>query len=179
MVGMQSRSGGWGAFDADNEALWLYKLPICDFGKVTDEPSADVTAHALEALGPGAATSDASAGLDWLLERAGAGRLLVRALGRQPRLRHRRRVPALEACGVSTGAPRDPPRDRLAGLGQQPDGGFGEDIAPTAIRPGAAAARRRLHKRPGPCSPTSRGGAATPCPREGPPSIFFRSSARR
>src|SRR5205085_2279490 len=51
MVGMQSRSGGWGAFDADNEALWLYKLPICDFGKVTDEPSADVTAHALEALG--------------------------------------------------------------------------------------------------------------------------------
>jgi hypothetical protein len=51
MVGMQSRSGGWGAFDVDNEALWLYKLPICDFGKVTDEPSADVTAHALEALG--------------------------------------------------------------------------------------------------------------------------------
>jgi len=23
--------------------LWLYKLPICDFGKVTDEPSADVS----------------------------------------------------------------------------------------------------------------------------------------
>src|SRR3989454_2590851 len=46
MVGLQSRSGGWGAFDADNEALWLYKLPICDFGKVTDEPSADVTAQA-------------------------------------------------------------------------------------------------------------------------------------
>src|SRR2546427_4323150 len=41
MVGLQSRSGGWGAFDADNEALWLYRLPICDFGQVTDEPSAD------------------------------------------------------------------------------------------------------------------------------------------
>src|SRR6059036_397519 len=51
LVGMQSRSGGWGAFDVDNEALWLYKLPICDFGKVTDEPTADVTAHALEAFG--------------------------------------------------------------------------------------------------------------------------------
>ena len=48
---MQSRSGGWGAFDVDNEAYWLYKLPFCDFGKVTDEPSADVTAHALEACG--------------------------------------------------------------------------------------------------------------------------------
>src|SRR6185312_10406721 len=51
-AGMQSRSGGWGAFDVDNEAFWLYKLPFCDFGKVTDEPSADVTAHALEALAP-------------------------------------------------------------------------------------------------------------------------------
>ncbi len=35
MVGMQSRSGGWGAFDVDNEALWLYRLPICDFGLPT------------------------------------------------------------------------------------------------------------------------------------------------
>src|SRR5436309_3561745 len=68
MVGMQSRSGGWGAFDVDNEALWLYKLPICDFGKVTDEPTADVTAHALEALGheDGYDASQRS-GLDWLL----------------------------------------------------------------------------------------------------------------
>src|ERR671929_396470 len=51
IVGMQSRDGGWGAFDVDNDKLWLYKMPFCDFGKVTDEPSADVTAHALEALG--------------------------------------------------------------------------------------------------------------------------------
>src|SRR5438270_332886 len=51
-AGMQSSSGGWGAFDVDNEAHWLYKIPFCDFGKVTDEPSADVTAHALEALAP-------------------------------------------------------------------------------------------------------------------------------
>jgi squalene-hopene/tetraprenyl-beta-curcumene cyclase len=49
---MQSRNGGWGAFDADNDAMWLYRIPFCDFGKVTDEPSADVTAHVLEALGP-------------------------------------------------------------------------------------------------------------------------------
>src|SRR5437773_2098435 len=41
-AGMQSRSGGWGAFDVDNEAFWLYKLPFCDFGKVTDEPTADL-----------------------------------------------------------------------------------------------------------------------------------------
>src|SRR5438034_935615 len=67
-AGMQSRSGGWGAFDVDNEAHWLYKLPFCDFGKVTDEPSADVSAHALEALAaePRYAT-EVGRGLDWLL----------------------------------------------------------------------------------------------------------------
>src|SRR3954469_771925 len=41
-AGMQSKGGGWGAFDVDNNAMWLYKIPFCDFGKVTDEPSADV-----------------------------------------------------------------------------------------------------------------------------------------
>src|SRR4029077_15560935 len=44
LVGMQSRDGGWGAFDVDNSAMWLYKIPFCDFGKVTDEPTADCTA---------------------------------------------------------------------------------------------------------------------------------------
>src|ERR671936_1943788 len=27
-VGMQSRGGGWGAFDVDNSAMWLYKIPF-------------------------------------------------------------------------------------------------------------------------------------------------------
>src|SRR5947207_13202741 len=66
-AGMQSRSGGWGAFDVDNEAFWLYRLPFCDFGKVTDEPSADVTAHALEALAPEGYEDEVRSGLDWLL----------------------------------------------------------------------------------------------------------------
>ena len=92
-AGMQSRSGGWGAFDVDNEAYWLYKLPFCDFGKVTDEPSADVTAHALEALAPEAGYDDEVAPRARLAAaRAGGGRLVVRPLGRQPRLRHGRRA---------------------------------------------------------------------------------------
>ena len=63
LVGMQSKGGGWGAFDVDNQAMWLYKIPFCDFGKVTDEPSADVTAHALETLGTSRRTTTrASAG---------------------------------------------------------------------------------------------------------------------
>src|SRR5262245_20795041 len=69
LAGMQSRSGGWGAFDADNDALWLYRLPFCDFGRVTDEPSADVTAHALEALAHETGYErEAADGLRWLLD---------------------------------------------------------------------------------------------------------------
>ncbi len=68
LVGMQSRDGGWGAFDVDNDTMWLYKIPFCDFGKVTDEPCSDVTAHSLETLGTlGIHPDAAERGLDWLL----------------------------------------------------------------------------------------------------------------
>jgi squalene-hopene/tetraprenyl-beta-curcumene cyclase len=50
LVGMQSRDGGWGAFDADNTRGLVADLPFCDFGEVIDPPSADVTAHIVEAL---------------------------------------------------------------------------------------------------------------------------------
>ncbi len=50
MDGMQSRGGGFGAFDADNDSPLPAQLPFCDFGEVTDPPSADVTAHVVEAL---------------------------------------------------------------------------------------------------------------------------------
>jgi squalene-hopene/tetraprenyl-beta-curcumene cyclase len=129
LVGMQSRDGGWGAFDVDNQAMWLYRIPFCDFGKVTDEPSADVTAHALETLGHEVGYDDAKArGLDWLLgeqERDGSwfGRWGVNHLyGTGAAL------PALEACGVPHGHPAM--RRAVAWLDsvQQAAGGFGEDI---------------------------------------------------
>ena len=47
---MQGSNGGWGAFDKDNDAGWLYSLPFCDFGAVIDPPSPDVTAHVVELL---------------------------------------------------------------------------------------------------------------------------------
>jgi squalene-hopene/tetraprenyl-beta-curcumene cyclase len=48
---MQSSNGGWAAFDKDNDKLIITKIPFCDFGEALDPPSADVTAHVLEALG--------------------------------------------------------------------------------------------------------------------------------
>src|SRR6185437_10933277 len=50
LTGMQSKDGGWGAFDADNTRKIVKKPPFCDFGEVIDPPSADVTAHVVEAF---------------------------------------------------------------------------------------------------------------------------------
>ncbi|GAA4558767.1 squalene--hopene cyclase [Planotetraspora kaengkrachanensis] len=50
MAGMASRDGGFAAFDADNTRELCKRLPFCDFGAVIDPPSADVTAHVVEAL---------------------------------------------------------------------------------------------------------------------------------
>jgi len=50
VLAMQSRNGGWAAFDKDNTSRLPAMLPFCDFGEVIDPPSADVTAHVVEML---------------------------------------------------------------------------------------------------------------------------------
>jgi squalene-hopene/tetraprenyl-beta-curcumene cyclase len=50
ILGMQCRKGGWAAFDRDNDKLIITMIPFCDFGEALDPPSADVTAHVVEAL---------------------------------------------------------------------------------------------------------------------------------
>jgi squalene-hopene/tetraprenyl-beta-curcumene cyclase len=129
MAGMQSSSGGWGAFDADNEAFWLYKLPFCDFGKVTDEPSADVTAHAIEALVQEKGYDDeVRRGLDWLLAEQEADGSWFGRWGVNHVYGTAAALPALEACGLG---PEHPAMRRaIAWLDsvQNEDGGFGEDI---------------------------------------------------
>jgi squalene-hopene/tetraprenyl-beta-curcumene cyclase len=51
VLGMQSANGGWAAFDRDNDTQIISAIPFCNFGEALDPPSADVTAHVLEALG--------------------------------------------------------------------------------------------------------------------------------
>jgi squalene-hopene/tetraprenyl-beta-curcumene cyclase len=51
IVGMQSRNGGWGAFDADNAYDYLNNLPFADHGALLDPPTADVTARCISMLG--------------------------------------------------------------------------------------------------------------------------------
>jgi squalene-hopene/tetraprenyl-beta-curcumene cyclase len=48
--GLQSRDGGWGAFDADNSFHYLNNIPFADHGALLDPPTDDVTARCVSML---------------------------------------------------------------------------------------------------------------------------------
>jgi squalene-hopene/tetraprenyl-beta-curcumene cyclase len=48
--GLQSRDGGWGAFDADNSYHYLNNIPFADHGALLDPPTDDVTARCVSML---------------------------------------------------------------------------------------------------------------------------------
>jgi len=50
-MGMQSKNGGWGAFDKDNTKYLLNKLPFADLEALIDPPTADLTGRMLELMG--------------------------------------------------------------------------------------------------------------------------------
>ncbi len=127
--GMQSSDGGWGAFDADNTRRLVRELPFLDFGEVIDEPSADVTAHAVEMLGVlGLADTDcARRGVQWLLDHQEADGSWYGRWGINHVYGTGAAVPGLIAAGVdpSHGCIR-----RAVGwleAHQNEDGGWGED----------------------------------------------------
>ncbi len=130
LIGMQSKDGGWGAFDADNTRTLCTKLPFCDFGEVIDPPSADVTAHVVEALAAeGLADSVACRrGVQWLLaaqEPDGSwfgrwGANYVYGIGGV--------VPALIAAGIPADSLCIRRAIRWLEQHQNDDGGWGEDL---------------------------------------------------
>jgi squalene-hopene/tetraprenyl-beta-curcumene cyclase len=144
LAGMQCTNGGWGAFDLDNDTEWLYSIPFCDFGAVTDPPSPDVTAHVVELLAQERGFEAAvETGLDYLLreqEEDGAwfGRWGVNYVYSAGAV-----LPALETAGF----PPDHPAIRravhfLEGC-QSADGGFGEDCRSYNLGEEAGAYRGR------------------------------------
>ena len=67
--GLQSKDGGWGAFDADNDKLYLNNLPFADHGALLDPPTADVGARCvsmLAQLGEPLTSPRMQAALAWL-----------------------------------------------------------------------------------------------------------------
>ena len=70
--GLQSKDGGWGAFDADNAYHYLNNIPFADHGALLDPPTADVSARCISMLAQLGATRENSPvfsrGVDYLLK---------------------------------------------------------------------------------------------------------------
>ncbi|HTQ34430.1 MAG TPA: squalene--hopene cyclase [Stellaceae bacterium] len=58
IIGMQSKGGGWGAFDADNTHTYLNHIPFADHGALLDPPTADVSARCLGFLAQAGYSAD-------------------------------------------------------------------------------------------------------------------------
>jgi squalene-hopene/tetraprenyl-beta-curcumene cyclase len=129
-VGMQSRDGGWGAFDADNTRRLVEKVPFCDFGAVIDPPSADVTAHVVEMLGhSGMADTEACRrGVRWLLDAQEADGSWFGRWGANYVYGTGAVIPALAVAGVATDSIPVRRAVRWLEKHQNPDGGWGEDL---------------------------------------------------
>ncbi|WP_234323581.1 squalene--hopene cyclase [Streptomyces sp. NRRL F-2580] len=128
-LGMQSKDGGWGAFDADNTSPFPNRLPFCDFGEVIDPPSADVTAHVVEMLAFEGRSGDARTrrGIAWLLAEQEANGAWFGRWGTNYVYGTGSVVPALVAAGISPGHPAVRRAVRWLETVQNEDGGWGED----------------------------------------------------
>jgi len=129
-TGMQSRDGGWGAFDADNIHTLANALPFCDFGAVIDPPSADVTAHVVEMLAAEGRADEEPCrrGLRWLFDAQEPDGSWFGRWGANHVYGTGAVVPALVAAGVSRDLPPIRAAVRWLETHQNADGGWGEDL---------------------------------------------------
>ena len=91
ILALQGSDGGWGAYDKDNNRLIFNKIPFADHGALMDPSTEDLAGRVLEALGYLGFRPDepaAARAIAFRKARQCAGRLLVRALGRELPLRH-------------------------------------------------------------------------------------------
>ncbi len=129
ICGLQSRNGGWGAFDADNNYLYLNNIPFADHGALLDPPTEDVTGRCVSMLAQlgeqtGAQVRD---GLDYLRRTQLADGSWYGRWGMNYIYGTWSVLCALHAAGVAADAPEmRKARDWLVSI-QNSDGGWGED----------------------------------------------------
>ena len=132
VIGMQSRNGGWGAFDADNTHYYLNHIPFADHGALLDPPSADVTARCLAFLtqiGYGRDHPSVAKALDYLRREQEADGSWFGRWGTNYVYGTWSVVTALNAAGEDMGAEYIRRAVGWLKARQQDDGGWGEDGA--------------------------------------------------
>jgi squalene-hopene/tetraprenyl-beta-curcumene cyclase len=88
LLSMQSKDGGWAAFDVDNNWHALSEVPFADHNAMLDPTCPDITGRVLEALCSGVIDrSGVRRGVGVPAADAGSRRKLVRALGSRLHLR--------------------------------------------------------------------------------------------
>jgi squalene-hopene/tetraprenyl-beta-curcumene cyclase len=129
-VGLQSRNGGWAAFDADNVDHYLNNIPFADHGALLDPPTADVSARCISMmaqLGEPADSPIMQAGLDYLRREQAADGSWFGRWGVNYVYGTWSALCALNAAGLEAGDPCvRKAADWLIAI-QNPDGGWGED----------------------------------------------------
>ncbi|HJW79963.1 MAG TPA: squalene--hopene cyclase, partial [Beijerinckiaceae bacterium] len=128
--GLQSRNGGWGAFDADNSYHYLNHIPFADHGALLDPPTADVTARCvsmLAQLGETVETSPALArGVECLLAEQEADGSWFGRWGMNYIYGAWSALCALNAAGVDPASPAVRRAVEWFAAIQNADGGWGE-----------------------------------------------------
>jgi squalene-hopene/tetraprenyl-beta-curcumene cyclase len=131
VVGLQSRDGGWGAFDADNAYHYLNNIPFADHGALLDPPTADLTARCLSMLAQLGETPASSKpmrdAIAWLRRDQHPEGSWYGRWGMNYIYGTWSTLCALNAAGVDHGSPEI--RKAVGWLVsiQNPDGGWGED----------------------------------------------------
>jgi squalene-hopene/tetraprenyl-beta-curcumene cyclase len=132
IVGMQSRGGGWGAFEADNTHHYLNHIPFADHGALLDPPTADVSARCLSMLAqlePGACArrrAPAARALGWLLRQQEPNGSWYGRWGLNYVYGTWCALCALAAAGLPSDARPVARAAQWLALVQNPDGGWGE-----------------------------------------------------
>jgi squalene-hopene/tetraprenyl-beta-curcumene cyclase len=133
ICGLQSRNGGWGAFDADNNYLYLNNIPFSDHGALLDPTTEDVTGRCvsmLAQLGERPATSSAlRKALRYLRQTQLADGSWFGRWGMNYIYGTWSALCALNMAGVDRSAPEMARAANWLAAIQNEDGGWGEDGA--------------------------------------------------
>ncbi len=130
-VGLQSRNGGWGAFDADNNHTYLNNIPFSDHGAMLDPPTEDLTGRCISMIAQLGETAATSAplrnGIAFLRRTQRADGSWYGRWGMNYIYGTWSALCGLNIAGLERGAPEMRKAASWLASIQNPDGGWGED----------------------------------------------------